>query len=393
MAQARKGSKVQSKINLIAYGAPFSGKSTLGLQMAMLKRPDGSPFRLLILDCENGSVDEYLDDLEQDGVSLDNIYIVYTQSLEEVNKYIGIVTEKQDMYVLNDDGEETDEVVLDADGQPFRADAILLDGTSILKMTCQQSLLNLSRKRARVRANKNGLTGEERSVAIDGASLEMKDWGTLSYSGQSLILNLAASGVHWVVTAREKAETERRKNGKGEIETINTGRFVPDGFNGSDYNAKTVVRMFRDEEDPDIVKMQVDKDRTGIFAPGQIVEDPSITVFQDLINKKGVGFTPKNSMEQAIEIESKMYMKQAGITDEDEATQVDTSSEGNEQVDPDAIKKEIKAYRDKMGVEQRKRLGERLKAENIPTSLTKIEDTNMLSQIASICKDILDLEA
>ena len=145
MAQARKGSRVQSKINLIAYGAPFSGKSTLGLQMAKLKNPDGSPFKLLILDCENGSVDEYLDGLEAEGISLDNIYIVYTQSLEEVNKYIKIVTEKQDMYVLDDDGAETDEVVTDADGKPFRADAILLDGTSILKMTCQQSLLNLSR--------------------------------------------------------------------------------------------------------------------------------------------------------------------------------------------------------------------------------------------------------
>lgn len=394
MAQARKGSRVQSKINLIAYGAPFSGKSTLGLQMAKLKNPDGSPFKLLILDCENGSVDEYLDDLENEGVALDNIYIVYTQSLEEVNKYIKAVTEKQDMYVLDDDGEETEEVVTDAEGKPFRADAILLDGTSILKMTCQQSLLNLSRKRAKVRANKNGLTGEEKAVAVDGASLEMKDWGTLSYSGQSLILNLAASGVHWVVTAREKAETERHKNAKGEIETINTGKFIPDGFNGSDYNAKTVVRMFRDEDDPDVVKMRVDKDRTGIFAPGQIVEDPSILDFQELINKKGTGFIPKNSMEQAIEIESKMYQKQAGILDEDEEAPFDTSSQqsATPSVSADDLKKQIKAYRDKMGVPQRKALGERLKAEDIPTSLSKIDDTTILSRIVAICKEIVEAE-
>ena len=219
----------------------------------------------------------------------------------------------------------------------------------------------------------------------------MKDWGTLSYSGQSLILNLAASGVHWVVTAREKAETERHKNNKGEIETVNTGRFLPDGFNGSDYNAKTVVRMFRDEDDPDIVKMKVEKDRTGIFAPGQIVEDPSILMFQELINKKGTGFIPKNSMEQAIEIESKMYQKQAGILDDDEEASTESSDAQAYDLSATAneLKKQIKAWRDKMGVPQRKTLGERLKAEEIPTSLSKVEDPTILNRIVDICKEIL----
>ena len=152
--------------------------------------------------------------------------------------------------------------------------------------------------------------------------------------------------------------------------------------------------MFRDDDDPDVVKMRVDKDRTGIFAPGQIVEDPSILDFQELINKKGTGFVPKNSMEQAIEIESKMYQKQAGILDEDEEAPFDTSSQQSvtPSVSADDLKKQIKTYRDKMGVPQRKALGEKLKAEEIPTSLSKVDDTTILSRIVTICKEIVEAE-
>lgn len=386
MAQARSGSQVESKINLLAFGAAFSGKSTLGLQMSLLKNADGSPFKLLILDCENGSVDNYIEDFEKRGVNPQNIYIVYSQSISEVNHYIELVANNEDLHVLNDAGEETDEVVLDGDGKPFRANGILLDGSSILNMTCQQSLLNLSRKRAKVRANKNNLVGDEKAVAIDGASLELKDWNTLKYAGQSLVLNLAASNVSWVITAREKADTIRVKNNRGEIETVNTGKFIPEGFNSVDYNCKTVVRMFRDEDTPDIVKMEVIKDRTGVFAPGQIVEDPTLEVFQPMINKKGVNkFVVKNTMEEAIEIESKMFQKQTGAI-EDES---DVAQSSPMDLDIESLRKEVKKHHSKMNPEQRKQFSDRIKAEGLPTSLGKIEDTNEMSRVVDIAKEIV----
>lgn len=388
MAQARSGSQVESKINLLAFGQPFSGKSTLGLQMALLKNADGSPFKLLILDCENGSVDSYIEDFEERGVDPRNIYIVYSQSISEVNHYIELVAKGEDFHVLDENGEELDEVVTDAEGKPFRASGILLDGSSILNMTCQQSLLNLSRKRAKVRANKNGLVGDERSVAIDGASLELKDWNTLKYSGQSLVLNLAASNTNWVITAREKAETVRVKNNKGEIETINTGKFLPEGFNSVDYNCKTVVRMFRDDDSPDIVKMQVLKDRTGVFSPGQIVEDPTLEVFQPMLNKKGVSkFVVKNSMEEAIQIEENMYKKQNGIED-DSSSGSGTNADGS--TSSADIKSELKGYVSKLYPDKKKEVGNRLKAANLPTSFAKVEDTGILSQILSIVKEVVE---
>ena len=177
MAYMRSGSKVQSKINAIIYGQQWSGKSTYAASMAKLKRPDGKPFRVLICDAEMGSADEVVTRLADEGIHEDNILLIYSQSLEEINYYIDLASKQEDIPILDDDGNPTDDIVLDADKQPFHPDAIVIDGSTVVKMACQQSLLNLSRKRAKVRANKNGLVGDEKAVAIDGASLEMKDWG------------------------------------------------------------------------------------------------------------------------------------------------------------------------------------------------------------------------
>ena len=58
MAKARKASVTQSKIGMILYGEPFTGKSTMAMQFAYFKRPDGKPFRVLYLDPETGSIDD-----------------------------------------------------------------------------------------------------------------------------------------------------------------------------------------------------------------------------------------------------------------------------------------------------------------------------------------------
>lgn len=385
MAQARKGGAVQSKINMIVYGAHFSGKSTFGAQMALLKRADGRPFRLLVLDAEHGSIDDYMDILFEQGAQLDNIYTVYTQSLEEVNQYIKWATEHADLPVLDDEGNETDEIVLDADGEPFHPDAILVDGSSVLKLTCQQSLLNLTRRRAKIKANRNGLVGEEKALAIEDAQLSQREWGALGYSGQSLVLNLAASGLHWVITCREKAETENRII-DGKKESVNTGRFIPDSFKDVSYNAKTVARMFRDPDEPDVVKMYVEKDRTGIYAAGQVIEDPSILVFQKLINKNLKDVIVKNSMEEAINIESKMYQKSLGIdldeTSEDEIPNAPVA-------DIDAMKKQAKANHAKMNPAQRAEFSKLLKIRGLPTKMSDVTEPGIMVLIIQASEEVL----
>ena len=49
--KTRAASKIQTrKLVTLLYGATFSGKTTLGLQLADFKRNDGKPFRVAVVD-------------------------------------------------------------------------------------------------------------------------------------------------------------------------------------------------------------------------------------------------------------------------------------------------------------------------------------------------------
>ena len=76
MARGRTASKIQKKLNFLCFGEPFTGKSTFASQFAYMRNEDGSPMRVLYIDAESGSIDNYLDDMEANGVDLRNIYIL-----------------------------------------------------------------------------------------------------------------------------------------------------------------------------------------------------------------------------------------------------------------------------------------------------------------------------
>ena len=387
MAQVRKASTINSKINLLLWGCPFAGKSTLAMEMALLHTREGRPFRMLILDSESGGNDDLMGDLERKGCNLDNILVVYSQSLSEIQYYIHKAANKEDFYEIDDEGNETDTVILDSEGKPFRVDCILVDGSSVLQLTSQQSLLELARRRAKIKANKNGLTGEEKLLAIDDVALSPREWGALNYSGQSLVLDLAGSGLHWCITAREKDVTENRYvNGK--VETVATGEKTFASFKNIDYNAKTVARLYRDPDEVDVVKMAVQKDRTGTFAPGQVIENPTLLAFQKMIDgNEGEDVVVKNTMNQAIETEEKLYEKSLGIGDGSLST--NSNSDSTPALDLETLRKEVKKHHSKMNPEQRKQFSDRIKAEGLPTSLGKIEDTNEMSRVVDIAKEIV----
>ena len=309
MARARIAKQTQSKINALIFGEEGTGKSSLALQFAFMKRPDGKPFRVLYIDNENGSIDDFIEGLEDQGIDTRNIYIVYTQSLKEVREYINAVKTKSDLYELDEDGESTNNVVLDADGKPFRADAIVVDGTSILKLTSQQGLLELSKKRNAVKAKNDGLVGDEKFVKIEGAGLELKDYNQLNFKGQDLVLDLMSCGVHFIITARETDEKQTVKDSKGAITSISTGKKIPDGFKGMAYNVKTVIRLYKDENGTFCA--HVTKDRTGVHNE-EVVEDLSLLDWQSIIDKSkdNQSFTIKNDLTKAVQTEQELMKKE-----------------------------------------------------------------------------------
>lgn len=388
MARGRTASKIQKKLNFLCFGDTFTGKSTFASQFAYMHNEDGSPMRVLYIDAESGSIDNYLDDMEANGVDLRNIYILYTQSLGEVLDYIDKVKNNEDLYELDEDGSETDEVVMDAQGRPFRADAIVIDGASVLYTAAQQGLLEFSKKRARVRADGNGLVGEEKLVAIEGSSLEMKDWGALRYKGANLCLALLGTGIHSMITCREDDEKVQAKGANGQITSVPTGKKIPAGFKDLDYNTHTVVRFYRDDDDTVIA--DVIKDRSGVH-PKEKVENPSLLDWQVVIdgNKGKDKFVLKNNLDTAVSTEQEIYSAEVMSNAAKSMSKSDMEKSKAVEVDSDIVSckdiiDKIKPLTKAMSPVQVQEMKKKLTEAGLPTNYAKVDDINILKQILAI---------
>ena len=382
MAKARIASKIQSKLGTLIFGEQFTGKSTLASQLAYFKRPDGKPFRLLYLDPESGSIDDYLPDLESNGVDIANIYIVYTQSLGEVRQYISRVKNNEDFPVLDDEGNETDDIVLDSDGNPFRADAIVVDGASILNLTTKQGLVEFSKKRNAVKAKKDNLIGDEKVVKIEGAGLELKDYQTINFKGQDLILDLMANGVHYVVTARETDEKVSVKGDDGKITSVTTGRKIPEGFKGMEYNCKTELRTFTNEDG--VICLEVLKDRTGVHSKGEIIEDPTFLDWQSVIDKtaKNKEYVIKNDLTKSVEVEQDIYKREilGAVGEPVEANETTETTQDSS----DDIKAKITAIQKSLSPIEKTKAKATLTEKNLPIAIKSVTDTETLNKIYEI---------
>jgi hypothetical protein len=311
MAVGRGGSAVQTKLGFLIFGEQGSWKSSLALELLKFVREDNKPFRVLYIDPEQGSVDSYLEIYENNGYDLRNLFIIYTQSISEAKEFIKRAKTGENFYEFDEEGNETDKVYLDADGLPFKPDAIVVDGITLLYVAKQQSMLNFSKKRATVRAKKNELIGMEKEVAIDGASIEIKDYQGLKFEGQDLILDLLACGKHFVATCREEDEKEDYKDKDGNIKRVATGRKIPSGFKDIRYNVKTVLHTFKDNDG--VMKAIVEnKDRTLIHKQDEILIEPTLVDWQVVIDKNRgkKEFVLANNLNKSVELEMKAIEKE-----------------------------------------------------------------------------------
>ena len=382
----RKASKTQSKLAILEYGSPFTGKTTLALQLAYFKNPDGSPFKVMFIDGEGGGADDYLADLEANGVNLDNIYMVYTQSLSEVQECIRKAKNREEFYELDENGNETDEVVLDGDGKPFKPDALVIDGATVLNLSTKQSLVEFSKKRSSVRAKNKGLVGEERLVAIDGAFLELKDYNVLAFKGQNLVLDLMGSGLHFVITARETDEKVSVKQPDGSVTSVVTGKKIAEGFKGLDYNVKTVIRTFRDEDGQ--VCAYIEKDRTHVHEDNTVITDPTLLDWQVVVDKtaKNGSFVVKNSLVESVGKEQELYAREVLGSAGKPVEKTEDETESNKSVDEVAdIKAEISTIQKSLNPVQKSAAKKALTDAGLPTAIKSVTDIEILKK----CKEIL----
>ena len=380
----RQGGLIKPKLNMLLYGATGTGKSTQALEIAKFKREDGTPFRVFCFDIESGGVDECLEELKMQGVDITNIFVAYTQSLSEVEQYVAKIANCETLYYLDEDGEETDVPILDSYNQEFVPDAVIVDGTSVLKLTNTQSLLQLSQKRNKIKAKNNGGTAEEIYVATQNAQLEIRDYNQMAYAGQKLVLSLMALPIHVIMTAREKEEMVSSKNADEQFVSTPTGKTLPDSFKGVDYNIKTMIRMFRNEDDE--VCYSVEKDRTKTFNVGDVVVNPSLTAFEKTINK-GAGrqeFAIKNDLDDAIQKDKQIFEKEM-LGDIANDSIIQGNSDGN----ADDIIASINEVMRAMTQIERDKKKAALASASLPASpaaIKKITDIDTLNQILAIIK-------
>lgn len=380
----RQGGLIKPKLNMLFYGATGTGKSTQALEIAKFKREDGTLFRVFCFDIESGGIDECLEELEMQGVDTRNVFVAYTQSLSEVEQYVDKIAKKEQLFYLDEDGEETDEPILDAYGEPFIPDAVIVDGTSVLKLTNTQSLLQLSQKRNKIKAKNNGGTAEEIYVATQNASLEIRDYSQLAYAGQRLVLSLMALPVHVIMTAREKDEKVSSKDSNGQFTSTPTGKKLPDSFSGIDYNIKSMIRMFRNDDGE--VCYSVEKDRTKTFQPGDVVVNPSLLAFEKTLNK-GIGrkeFAIRNDLDDAIQTDRRIFEQEllGDILD-------DKSSDAVNSPNVDGVIEEINNVMRNMTQTERDKKKASLASASLPsnpTSIKKLTDIDTLNQILAIVK-------
>lgn len=385
MAVIRKGSAVSSRLNILLFGSKFSGKTSMALQAAYLKTPEGKPFKLLVFDTESGGTDEAIEELVSNGINADDILVVYTQSQSEIKSYIKKVANNEDFVEIDENGDEIYDkngdpvVILDGEGKPFRPDCVIIDSISVLKITTQQSMLDLSRKRNKIKAEKANATAEEKFVAISNSGLELRDYNQMQYSAQDFVLSLMACGVHVIMTARETDEKISIKDSEGKTTSVATGKKIYDGLKGADYNCKTVIHMYNDEETGDICA-HVEKDRTKVHSLGETIIDPSLLDYQVVIdgNRGKKNFVLKNDLDKAIETDKEIFEKQVVGVDLAQKSP-DTSTE-----DIAALKTEIKTAISKLSPVEKKEMQGKLTAAGLPTAYTKVTDPETLAKILSI---------
>ena len=342
MAQARRGGQIQSKLGFLIYGDKGTWKSSLAAQLGDMKNEAGEPMKVLYIDTENGSIDDLLNYKAAEGIDVSNIYVVYSTSLEEVKE---IIKQAKDCNVnkpimLFDSQSNTNFSLENEDGSVFIPDAIVVDSLTVLYDSCIDALNQFSKKRAAVRAQKKQMSGAEKVVAIEGAGMEIKDYQSLALRGKELILDLMASGKHFVVTAREAEETRSEKNDDGQFVSVKTGKVLPQGFKQVDFNVKTVLHTFLND-DGEICAQIENKDRTRVKKQNEIIINPSLMDWQVIIsgNKNKQEFLVKNSIAESVAQEIKYQEKKTVATVGESVLDV-----SDYDTDLDALKTEVGGY-------------------------------------------------
>jgi hypothetical protein len=378
MATAKRGSTVKKGLKFFLYGQPGTWKSSFSLDFMKMKSEDGNPLKVLYIDCETGSVDNYLEDLEDQGINLDNLLLVYTTNYSEVEEWATKAMKDEDFYIENEEGVE--EVVLDSEGNPFRADVIVVDGITVIFDNVKFAAINVSEKRAKLKAKSQDKTATEQFVAEATAGLEFKDHDKVKMKGKQLLRSLVTgTDKYVVVTSREKVK-KAMQNVDGKMQLVETG-IVPDCFDGAEYEFYTILRNFEDEDGT--IKSQImRKDRTKVFAQNEIIDEPTPLYWQSVIdgNKGKKTNVLKDSFADSVTKDEEVLAK--GINKQQKESAPETNDIKLESVED--YQKEIDRLINALTPQKKKAMLPKVKAAKLNPKYQEITDLEELKKFHSL---------
>lgn len=285
-----KLSRIQNKIKAVIYGDFGTRKSSFAIDFATMKNEKGEPMKVLYIDVETGSLgDAHLDRLEEQGVDLNNILLVETKSVVELHSLLNKVINKENFYEYNEEGEETDIIVLDADGNDFFPDAIVIDSLSAIAQDERVLAYEISKIRQKVRNSNSDKNSSEKYLSEATAGVELSDWGRIKVIGEKLISEIIRKvNTHTCLIIRDKEEKKNIGNGKN-ITMVSTGRRVADSWEFALFDGNTVIHLRKEiDDDGNVTRVYgvVDsKDRMGVFKPGEEIDNPRISMWSPIIEK------------------------------------------------------------------------------------------------------------
>jgi hypothetical protein len=381
MAKAKRGSAVKKGLKFFNFGEAGTWKSSFGLDFMKMKNEEGMPLRVLYIDCETGSVDNYLEDLEDQGIDLNNLLLVYTTSYKEVEEWATKAMNEEELLIENEEG--VLEEVLDADGNPFVADVIIVDGITVISDNVKFAAINVSEKRAKLKAKSQEKNATEQFVAEATAGLEFKDHDKIKMKGKNLLRSLiTGTDKYVVVTSREKTK-KVMTNVDGKMTLVEVGK-IPDTWDGVEYEFFTVLRHFEDE-DGSIKAQIVRKDRTKVFQQNEIIEAPTPLYWQEVIYKnknRQSNVLNKESVEDGIHKDEEVIAK--GITKSEDTTKVEVKDEHDT---PEELRNEIKKAIDDLSMPKKKALRPKVAKAGLDLDYNNIEKVEDLKKFLALATE------
>ena len=223
---------------------------------------------------------------------------------------------------------------------------------------------------------------------VGTAGLEFKDHNKIKSSGKSLVRNLITNTDKYVaITGRAKDKKEMVKNNKGEMVLTYMGYEVPESWDFIQYEVFTVIHNMANA-DGEIYAVIEQKDRTGKYKPNEIVENPSVALWQDVIDSnknrgKNVGMS-QGKVSDTVKKNEESYKEIVGYTDSPNNTTQNQPTTDNSNVTVESLIKTLEKLKESLPPTKRKAMKPLLENEGLPIKFTSDLPIETLQKIYDV---------